>query len=75
MVRTNKNRKVKISVLCMFLITAGYVATGFFPLLVDAYGTFMAGILASGGILAGAVVTEKALTKDVYLKELEKEDK
>lgn len=53
------HRKLKVSLLSMFLITVGYVFTGFFSELNESYFTFVMGILAAAGIHHGANVTNK----------------
>jgi len=69
--KKSRDRKLKFAYFAAVLITLGFVATGFAPLFQATFSTFVAGILATSGILSAANVVQKKVTKDVYMKELE----
>jgi len=72
MKRQPRNQKIRFAYFAIMMIALGFVATAFTPALLPSFGLFVGGVTGVAGLIFAGNVAQKALTKDVYLKELEK---
>jgi len=65
------DRKLRFAYFSAALITLGFVATGFLPVLQSMYGLFVGAVGGIAALLLGANVVQKIGTQGAFIKELE----
>lgn len=71
--RPSKNRKLKAYYLSVMLLVLGFIVPVTIPGTLSAYIAFVSALGSITTLFWGSNVAQKAMTKDVYLKELERQ--